>query len=241
MDFKMLGTFASAAIVSAGLVGGSVAVWANALDRNEAKTRQSPTAPVEDQLPEEPAVDKDALPRVHGPFLLVPPDFERPLFYSYGDERDSWTWRSATTSTFDDVPRDPKLARLPELPDGYALSEISYTVGTSPDGERIQLSEIHLTYLGENSPDVTIHLWRAIELALGEPFAIVVPDDENRDGVSLIEIADRAAVYSYQHASAVGGGVQTLYLSDEDVMIAVESYRGSAFATFQTVAESLVR
>ncbi|HMO53987.1 MAG TPA: hypothetical protein PJ994_05740 [Tepidiformaceae bacterium] len=241
MDRKALIAFITAAAVSAGLVGGSIAAWANSNERQEEKTRQSTGTAPEDQVPTAPPVNRTDLPLRHGPFQLVPPEFERRVHYNYGDDRDTWTWRSGTASNFEDLPPDPQVARLPAMPDGYTLSEIGYTVGTSQSGHATELSELHLSFQSNESPGVTVHIWRPVELVIGEPFVVVVPEDSDREALSLVDIAGRPAVYSYQHISALEGGVQILIVADGEIMVAVESYRGTAFTVFHNIAASILR
>ena len=125
--------------------------------RRAPPTAQAPDDVVDKPSPELPYLYRDA-------FLLVPAGAPKENPREYGDERDTWTWHNRSAISVDELPEDD-LARIPAVPDGYELAEVTWTEGLRPDGSFGGLSDIHFAYEAPDLLPIQVNIARPVKVA----------------------------------------------------------------------------
>jgi hypothetical protein len=195
-------------------------------------TAQAPTDIVEQELPDLPYLYRDA-------FLLVPAGTKTNNPTAYGDERDTWTWEVRFSVSFDSLP-DDDLVRVPDVPDGYALTEVTWTEGVRADGSFGGLSGIHYNYEGPNLLPVTVNLARLVRVADGRPYPIVVSTASTGMMLRTVDVAGYAGVYQFPDPERDISGGQLLIVRDGDITVHIDTYRGVAYDDIVAIAESVL-
>jgi hypothetical protein len=135
---------------------------------------------------------------------------------------------------------DDDLARAPALPDGYELTEVTWTEGSRADGSFGGLSAVHFNYEGKNLLPITVNLARLVRVADGRPYPIVVSISSTGMMLRTVDVAGHPGVYQFPDPETDISGGQLLIVRDGDITIHIDTYRGVAYEDLVSIAESVL-
>jgi len=244
VSFREITTAAFALLASAGVVTAGL-VLASGSGGNDEPKREAivDTSPVQ-QAPRSylqrgaPSFALKDLPRTFGALKVLPPGSAIVREMAYGDERDTWKYARATADSLAQVPQD-EIVRLPSLPAGYEIRDVAYTVGSSTDGSRSQLSELQMTFSDGAHFDISVSISRPTEFARGMPYPIVASSPDNPLVVDVGDVAGQPAIFQFMKPDHQGQGIEEVITADGEFLIVVSSFRGVDFGILVAAASSL--